>query len=217
MEKAAMLSARKAAWFAVLVACSLGAQAQPVYRIVGPDGRVTFTDRPPADASAKAVTAPVVTMGADNDVASLPFELRSAASRFPVTLYSRPGCVPCDTGRNYLTSRGIPFTEKTVTTNEDIDALQRLAGTPTLPFATIGGQQLKGYSEVEWSQFLDAAGYPKVSVLPSNFRRPAPTPLVAAATPPQQPAVVPEQQARPGTQGRPAPSQSNSNPAGIQF
>lgn len=212
-----MLSARKAVWFGMLAACSLGALAQPVYRIVGPDGRVTFTDRPPADASAKAVTAPVVTLGADSDAAALPFELRTAASRFPVTLYTRPGCVPCDSGRNYLTSRGIPFTEKTVTTNEDIDALQRLAGAPTLPFATIGGQQLKGYSEVEWSQFLDAAGYPKVSVLPTTYRRPAPTPLVAAATAPLQPVVVPEQQARPGPAARPGPSQPNTNPAGIQF
>ena len=33
---------------------SSDANAQQIYRIVGPDGRVTFSDKPPLEASAKA-------------------------------------------------------------------------------------------------------------------------------------------------------------------
>jgi glutaredoxin len=192
---------------------SLAANAQQVYRIVGPDGRVTFTDRPPVEG--KGTAAPSMSMQGGDTSAALPFELRTTASRYPVTIYTRPGCAPCDAGRVFLESRGIPFSERTVTSDEDADALQRLSGGLTLPFATIGGQQLRGFSEVEWGQFLDAAGYPKTSQLPSAYRRPPATPLVAATTP--QPAAAQERRPQRAAAPAPAPSASPSNPAGIQF
>lgn len=206
---AACLVALAAAW-------SLGAHAQ-VYRIVGPDGRVTFSDKPPP-ADVKASAAPVVPIaGGGAASATLPYELRTTANRYPVTLYTRQGCAPCDQSREFLASRGIPFSEKTVTTNEDIDALQRLGGTDSLPFATIGSQQLKGFSEAEWGQYLDAAGYPKTSQLPANYRRPPATPLVAVQSVPQ-PATQQPQQSTQQQQQRPAPTVRNpANPAGIQF
>lgn len=178
--------------FMAATAWPADASAQQIYRIVTPDGRVTFSDRPPADAAAKAGSAPVTPPGgaAGSDTASLPFELRQAAAAYPVTLYTGPECPPCQSARAMLTTRGIPFAEKTVTTNEDIEALRRLAGSPTLPVATIGGQQLRGYSEQEWAQYLDAAGYPKTSQLPSGFRRAPATPMVAVA--PAKPASAPQ-------------------------
>jgi glutaredoxin len=223
MEIPKMPSARflAAAVLAGLAVASV-AQAQPIYRIIGPDGKVTFSDRPPPDAAGgKPTIAPTVALpgGGADTTASLPFELRSASGRYPVTLYSRPGCGPCDAGRNYLSNRGIPFAEKTITSQEDIEALQRLSGTPTLPFVTIGGQQLKGFSEVEWGQFLDAAGYPKTSQLPASYRRPGPTPLVIAARPAQQA----QSEGDSGTTSAPQPSltsptgPSPENPAGIRF
>ena len=106
--------------------------------------------------------------------------MRRVASQFPVTLYTGKDCSPCNSGRNLLNSRGIPYVERTVTTPDDAAALTRLAGEPTVPVLTIGSQQIKGYSDVQWAQYLDAAGYPKQSQLPPNYRRPQPEPLVAA-------------------------------------
>ena len=203
----------------LLAAWSLAASAQQVYRIVGPDGKVTFSDRPPEDPKAKVAPAAVVGMGGTgSNVAALPFELRNAASRYPVTLYTAANCAPCANARSFLSNRGVPFTEKTVGSNEDIEALQRLSGSQSVPFATIGAQQLKGFSEVEWGQFLDAAGYPKTSQLPASYRNPPPAPLVvvdAARRPqqPQRPASAPSAQPTPAPAAGPAPS----NPAGIQF
>lgn len=195
--------------------------AQQVYRIVGPDGRVTFSDKPPEDA--KAVVKPVTpgTAGGAGGSSTLPFELRSVAGKYPVTLYTGNNCAPCGSGRSFLSGRGIPFTERTVTTNEDIEALQRLSGASGLPFLTIGGQQLKGFSEVEWTQFLDAAGYPKTSQLPPGYRgapaaplvavqAPAPRPAASAAAAPAPTAAAP---AAPAPAGGPTPD----NPAGIRF
>lgn len=206
---------------ATLVACStalpLAGAAQQIFRIVEPDGRITFSDKPPLTANAKAAVAPTVALPGTGGGSTLPFELRQIANRFPVTLYTGANCVPCGTGRAFLAGRGIPFTERTVTSNEDIAALQRLSGDSSLPFMTIGGQQLKGFSEVEWTQFLDAAGYPKTSQLPASYRQPDAAPLVTVQAPaapaPAAPAVEPPRAAAPA----PAPVPPPSNPAGIQF
>ncbi|HEY8356562.1 MAG TPA: glutaredoxin family protein [Ramlibacter sp.] len=208
-------------------AASLGVGAQQVYRIVGPDGRVTFSDRPPENSS-RAVPAPTVAMpaargGAITSTASvpsaaLPFELRTASSRFPVTLYSGTDCGPCASGRAFLASRGIPFTERTVTTADDIDALKRISGAARLPFLTIGGQQINGFSEPEWGQFLDAAGYPRASRLPSGYRNPPAMPLVAVQQQSAPKSAEAEAEAEQTNQptGAQLPS-TEPNPAGIRF
>src|SRR5690606_7633665 len=110
-------------------------------------------------------------------------------TRFPVTLYTSNDCAPCTSARNLLIHRGIPFTERTVVSNEDIAALERLSGGSSLPVGTIGGQQLSGFSDSEWSQYLDAAGYAKQSQLPAGYQRPAATPLVAVQHAAPAPAV----------------------------
>lgn len=156
------------------------AMAQGVYRIVGPDGRVSYSDQPPPpSANAKPVAG--VSAGASSSV-QLPPELRQAAGRYPVTLYTGNDCIPCNNGRNMLNARGIPYTEKTVNSADDGAAFKRLSNTNSLPLLTIGSQQVKGYSDKEWNQYLDAAGYPKQSVLPASHRRPAATALVEAKT-----------------------------------
>ena len=192
-------------------------QAQQVYRIVGPDGKVTFSDQPPPPASNAKVSAANGSSAGGAASAGLPFELRQVATKYPVTLYTGNNCAPCGAGRSLLISRGVPFTEKTVATNEDTQALQRMSGDSSLPFMTIGSQQLKGFSDAEWTQFLDAAGYPASSALPASYRRPAPTSLVTIATPPATPAAgAAAGTASGGLPVRPAAQPSN-NPAGIQF
>ena len=118
-----------------------------------------------------------------------------------------------------LITRGVPFTEKTVNSNDDIQALQRLSGDNTLPFGTIGGQQLKGYSDTEWTQFLNAAGYPTSSALPSGYRQAAATPMVTATAVPV--ATVPAARAARVSPAEPtatpAPAVTPANPSGIRF
>ncbi len=212
------------ATLALLALAGVAAHAQ-VYRIVGPDGRVTFSDKPPVETSAKAAPVAAGAGAASEGGGSLPFALRQIANRFPVTLYTSPTCGPCGSGRAMLASRGIPFTERTITTNEDGEALQRISGDLTVPLLTIGSQQIKGFSDTEWTQFLDAAGYPKTSQLPASYRNPPAAPLVAVQRP--APAAAPAaatQQAAPGNTQRPPLTTATpqtatppSNPAGIQF
>lgn len=187
--------------------------AQQVYRIVGPDGKVTFSDKPPVESTAK-VTAAAGSSGGGVATASLPFELRQVVQKYPVTLYTGDNCGPCQSAKTLLMSRGIPFAEKTVMTPEDSQALQRLSGENTLPFATIGGQQLKGFSDSEYTQFLNAAGYPATSVLPASYRQPAATPMVAVSAAPATTAP-PAAAARAVAPAQPAPAAAS--PSGIRF
>lgn len=200
---------------ALSLLASVGAQAQTIYRIVGPDGKVTFSDKPPVAEQGKVTGTGA---GARNSAASgnLPFELKQVVGKYPVTLYTSSKCAPCDAGRNLLNGRGIPFSERTIVTNEDIDFLQRLAGDSNLPLLTVGGQKIKGYNDGEWSRYLDAAGYPAASILPSGYKNPVPTPAVA---------VKPKEEAKPAE--KPAPAEAPpplapsgptpTNPAGITF
>lgn len=197
---------------AILVWVGTAAQAQTVYRIVGADGKVTFSDKPPATTNqGKVVGTGVGASGAASST-GLPFELRQVANKYPVTLYTSSKCSPCESARAMLSGRGIPFTERTVSTAEDSESLQRISGDTSLPFATIGGQRLKGFSDSEWTEYLNAAGYPKTSLLAAGYRNPAPTPLVALQKPVAPPPKVEERPAPP-----PKPAQNPNNPTGIIF
>ena len=195
-------------------------QAQQVYRIVGPDGKITYSDKPPPATVNTKITSGTGAPGSGGGSASssLPFELRQVASKYPVTLYTGENCGPCGSARALLMGRGIPFTEKSVITVDDAAALQRLSGENSLPFGTIGGQQLKGFSDAEWTQFLNAAGYPGTSILPSTYRQPPATPLVAIAV---APSASPSAAASPvPARAAPAPVQPGptaNNPSGIRF
>ena len=207
------------AWLLCLFSLAV-AQAQTVYRSVGADGKITFSDKPPDRTAQGKVPASNATSPATPSAvtsASLPFELRQVTGKYPVTLYSAPDCSPCSAGRNLLTSRGIPFAERSVSSAEDIATLQRLSGESSLPFLTIGSQRLKGFSDAEWSQYLDAAGYPRKSALPAAWRNPAATPLVAVQKP-LAPAAAEEEKLGIATETpATATTTSPANPAGIQF
>lgn len=189
-------------------------QAQTIYRIVGADGKVTFSDKPPVSAEQGKIAGTGVGANGGTSGSGLPYELRQVANKFPVTLYTSPDCGPCGAGRSMLNRRGIPFNERTVITNEDIASLQRIGGDTSLPLLTIGGQKIRGFSDSEWTQYLDAAGYPKTSALPSGFRNAPAMPLVALQTPAEKPkAEEPTPEPAAPVPTGPTPS----NPAGIQF
>ena len=134
------------------------------FKVVGPDGKITYTDREPIDGRAmplRARSALVV------DEPELPFELRQVATRYPVRLYVASGaCEPCEAARKLLRERGIPYAEKQVQSAEDGEALEQLSGGRDAPTLTVGTQVLRGLAPQVWNSYLDAAGYPLTSKLP---------------------------------------------------
>ena len=203
-----MKAARTLTTSAMLLCCALAAQAQGVQRIVGPDGKVTYTDRAaPASANTPAATS--------SEAGALPYALRQAVQRYPVTLYTGDKCNPCNSARELLQKRGVPFTEKTITTAEDGQAFAALGAENALPLVTIGTQRVSGFLAADLNRYLDAAGYPATSQLPRTHRNPAPQAL--APTAPKAP-EAPKADAPPAPAAPTAPvAAPPSNPAGIRF
>ena len=193
---------------AVTAALLLAApSAHALFKIVGPDGRVTYTDRVPSAGEGRVMPVDGMT-GRASDPA-LPFALRQVATRFPVTLYTASNCgEACALGRSLLAKRGVPYTERTAETDEEREAWVRLVGGLEAPVLKVGEQMLRGYAPVAWDETLDVAGYPRQSLLPANYQAPPAMPMIARQPPPQRPAP------RPTTAPAADPG---SNPSGIRF
>jgi glutaredoxin len=199
--------------------------AQAVYRIVGPDGKVTYSDRPPQDPKTTVTPTKAGGTGSSSSATgttasnpALPFALQQVVTRYPAVLYTTKDCPICDQGRTLLTQRGVPFTEKTVNTREDQTAFKRINADSSLPLLVLGSQQIKGYSESEWQSYLDAANYPKSSALPRAYSPPPAEPLAPLKTAAEAPAALPQDKP-PSTRLAPpaTPASNPNNPAGIKF
>ena len=156
---------------------NLDAHAQQMYKSIGADGRVTYSDTPPPR-SAKRVETKVIG-GSEVATDNLPYELAQAVKKNPVTLYTTSACPACDSARTFLSGRGVPYAEKTVTTAEDAERLKRVGGSSTLPFVLVGRSKQVGFETAAWGTMLSAAGYPENGKLPRGYRNAA----VTAAAP----------------------------------
>lgn len=210
---------RRLPWAPLLLVsllCALPAQAQ--YKVVDANGKVTYTDRPPAASQSKVTPLAArlaATAGAGSADSTLPLELRTVAARYPVTLYVVTGaCSPCDAARSLLRQRGIPYAEKQVQSPEDTEALERLSGGRDAPTLSIGPQTLRGLAPEVWGSYLDAAGYPRESRLPSGYQYAAATPITERREAATTPAPRAASAAPAATPPAPVPA---DNPSGIRF
>ena len=122
---------------ALILACCLAASvhAGELYRSIDAQGKVHYSDRPPPGTDDVEQLHPGQPPAPD---ATLPYETRRAMQYFPVTLYASADCgSPCQLAREFLQQRGIPFSEKQLTTQEDLEAFRKLSGGDSIP-AEIG-------------------------------------------------------------------------------
>lgn len=201
----------------VALAALLALPAQALFKVVNPDGSISYSDRPPPPTTNARVTQmgrPGVVSDPDQ---ALPAELRTPVQRHPVTLYTTTECAPCDAGRQLLVTRGIPYNERRVLTEEDAQAYERLFGTRTLPLVTIGPQPLRGLSDSDWHAYLDAAGYPRQSRLPRGWPQPTPSPMVERSAPTPAPATVSRQRAPAAAEPAAESGEESPSPSRVRF
>lgn len=149
-----------AALAALVAACAASAQTS-VYRWVDKDGKVHFSDAPPAS-DARDVTQKQMG-GGTPDASLLPFATQTAMQRNPVTMYVSNDCGDlCTQGRTLLSNRGIPYSVRNAeTTPAHAEALKKLIGALQVPALAVGQTTLKGFDEGSWQSALDTAGYPR--------------------------------------------------------
>ncbi len=177
-------AARRGAFLGLaLLLCAGSARAQ-MYKWTDANGKTHFSDQPPP-AGAKPSAVKGSSVGSAS--VELPYALATAVRNYPVTLYTTKGCGGCDQGRAYLRGRGIPFSEKTISTAEDQAKLKEMGG-DGLPFFVVGRAKSTGYQQETWASMLNVALYPATKMLPSNYQYPP----AAALAPPAAPAAKPD-------------------------
>ncbi len=191
-----------------------GAHAQ-MYKWVGPDGKITYSDAPPPKSAAHVEQKDL--SDSSSVSSNLPFDLAQAAKNFPVTLYTGTKCDPCDDGRSFLNRRGIPFKEKTVTTNDDLARLKQAANESRLPVLTVGRNKQAGFEENAWNTALNTAGYPASNKLPKTYRNPAAEAAAPKSSPDQTAQNKPSGNPATGQPAESAPKATGNAPPGFRF
>ncbi|HEY1042303.1 MAG TPA: glutaredoxin family protein [Telluria sp.] len=167
---------------ALLAAAAGNALAQQVYKWKDARGVTHYSDTPPPARDQKKVQVKSFSSGGGS--VDVPYALAQAMRTAPVTIYTTAGCAACDMARKALAARGVPYTEKTVTSAADSEQLKAAGGANQLPFIMVGRTRLTGFEAETLTAALNAAAYPKQRVVGPEFRLANVGP---AATPPPAP------------------------------
>ena len=176
-----------------LMGLSLLAQAGDLYRWVDANGKPQYGDMPPPGAVMIEQLEFFDEAAAD---AGLPYETRRALKDFPVTLYVADNCIEfCEQARSLLKTRGIPYSEKAVRTQEEVDAFKAAAGDDGVPAMSVGKIFINGFNAERWNSELNIAGYPKTSPYQMPKISPEDTAAASAAAPGEPAAATPSETA----------------------
>jgi glutaredoxin len=129
--------------------------AQTLYKSVGPDGRVVYSDRPPAEGRLEK------TMTFENlpssplpaSTSSYVEQLRrmgpTSATNTPtsgVVLYSAAWCGFCKRAKAYLAGKGITYQDFDIDTKDGMAAFAQAGGGKGVPLLVARGQRVQGFS-----------------------------------------------------------------------
>ena len=143
--------------------------AETLYKVIGRDGRVTYTDLPPADR-----TSTTALMFSDAPVTTLPESVLKNQAKFakgmqnqstqtkkidasgPTTLFSASWCGYCTQAKAYLRTKGIAFRELDIDTPAGGRAYFEAGGQRGVPLIMADGKRLSGFSTGAYDHFFAA-------------------------------------------------------------
>ena len=142
----------------LLIACmvllSCAAFSQTLYKSVGLDGKVVYSDKQPAEGRVEKMkfqNLPATPL--PQAVAAAYAELLRKAKANPVTapvagtvLYSASWCGYCRQAKAYLASKGIAYSELDIDTPTGMAGFAQVGGGRGVPLLMAGGQKVQGYS-----------------------------------------------------------------------
>ncbi|HRD65977.1 MAG TPA: glutaredoxin family protein [Candidatus Competibacter sp.] len=145
--------------FLILSFVPLLALAGTLYKSVGPDGRIIYSDRPPTDGRVEkkmdyapdpASPLPAYVLRFKEELEK---RLRQRASETPpsgsaVQLFTTSWCGFCRKAKAYLAKKQIAYTEYDVETPEGMEALVRAGGGQGVPILFWRGKKIHGFSEL---------------------------------------------------------------------
>ena len=153
----------------IFLCAATSVYAETLYKVIGVDGRVTYTDLPPADRRStlelKFTDAPVTSLpesvlknqaefakGMQNQSA----QAKKIDVSGPTTLFSASWCGYCTQAKVYLRTKGIAFRELDIDTPAGGCAYFEAGGQRGVPLIMVAGKRLSGFSTGAYDHFFAA-------------------------------------------------------------
>jgi glutaredoxin len=147
-----------------------GWSADTVYKVVQPDGTVTYSDRPSTDGSSQkfefhnlpATPLPESALKFRAEIEKS-IKSRALAQRDPqpgeLRFFTAKWCPHCRRAKAYLEQRRLPYTEYDIDTADGMAAFVQASG-HAVPLLVSSSGRVQGYSEAKYEQFLSAVRRP---------------------------------------------------------
>jgi glutaredoxin len=144
---------RAALLICIALTLNANADAQTVYKSIGPDGKVVYSDSPPVDGKNarqlkfdKLPASPLPSPAR----AAVDQQRRAGSTAVPsttaVVLYSASWCGYCKAAKSWLGSRGIAYREIDIDTDSGRAYFAQAGGGDGIPLLVAGGQRVQGFS-----------------------------------------------------------------------
>ncbi|MBH9552578.1 glutaredoxin family protein [Inhella gelatinilytica] len=145
-----------------LACAAMPTAAQPLYKSIGPDGRVIYSDKPPTDGSKPSQLHLKVAPPS----ATPPGAVGKAADKKPdspgpalgmVRLYTTQWCGYCRQARAYLFANRIPFLEIDTENPDGALEYRRVRpGSKAVPYLVAGDRSTAGFTAASYDEFFSA-------------------------------------------------------------
>jgi glutaredoxin len=130
-----------------------------VYKWADEQGRIHYSDSPPAEVKSNKVDIKINSIKGLAVVSS--FTSRASASSDKIAnvrIFTTPWCGYCKKAKTYLQTRKTPFEELDVEASDSAKAEYQSIGGRGVPVILVGNQRMDGYSEERLEWMLKSAG-----------------------------------------------------------
>jgi glutaredoxin len=131
-----------------------------MYKSVTADGRVVYSDHPPADGKVLKTLTPDNTPSSALPVSAVE-QLRRLRALRPITsatggvvLYSAAWCGYCTQARAYLGAKGVAYREIDIDTPDGLASFAQAGGGKGVPLLLAGDQRVQGFSPAAYDHFF---------------------------------------------------------------
>ena len=131
---------------------STASLAQNLYKSIGPDGKVVYSDRPPTEGRLEKTmqfkNLPSSSLSTDQ-LEKMRRNNAGPQAAIPsdqAVIYTTAWCGYCKRAKTYMSSKGISYREVDIETAHGLAAYAKAGGSKGVPFLQYRGQSVQGFS-----------------------------------------------------------------------
>jgi glutaredoxin len=146
-------------WLLLLCLLAATSAAADIYRWTDAEGRIHYSDKPPADRKAQHVKIRVPSITGPAVVSGTESRGPTPGAREPVKIFTTTWCGYCKRAKKQLAARGVPFREIDVEASDSGQREFAALGGRGVPVILVGSQRMDGFDTAGLDAMLANAGY----------------------------------------------------------